>query len=304
METDIVHEFGKDPEWSESFYFSFYDRQKDINGVMRIGLMPNLKEKDWLCFFFMPDGAVVGIRESIPFDNAELRAKGLRFEKVVPDRTWRLRFSGKLPRGSTRGAAKQTQVELDLEFRGLHEVFDYRRCVTPETEAIARSVASEHVEQFGRLKGRLGMGLEDYEIDALGERDHSWGVRRWTTPRMWIWLTCQLSEDYAFNLTKLATDGAEIDAGFVFRDGMNVPLRRADIKTSFDFEGGPKAFDLTLYDAEGEVTKAGGSVQRGTKLEFHSVDRKVTSIMHETLTKYTIGGKIGYGIAEYLSRRR
>jgi len=41
---------------------------------------------------------------------------------------------------------------------------------------------------------------------------------------------------------------------------------------------------------------------RKAKVPFTSGDGTTTSIMHEALARYTIDGKIGYGIVEYLIR--
>ncbi|MFA5313124.1 MAG: hypothetical protein WC375_07415, partial [Methanomassiliicoccales archaeon] len=61
MEYDIIHEAGEQKDWNESFYFNFYDRGNDLTGFMRIGLVPNKKEKTVFCFLMLPDGSVAGI---------------------------------------------------------------------------------------------------------------------------------------------------------------------------------------------------------------------------------------------------
>jgi hypothetical protein len=49
-----------------------------------------------------------------------------------------------------------------------------------------------HFEQSGRVTGwtRFGIerGAERHEIDALGQRDKSWGVRDWARLEGWNWL--------------------------------------------------------------------------------------------------------------------
>ncbi|MGD9963355.1 MAG: hypothetical protein AB7S97_05595 [Thermoplasmata archaeon] len=268
---------------------------------MRIGLKPNLAIKEMFCYFMMPDGSVVGLKESVPFDGPNLVAKGLRFEMLEPERAWKVAFTGGMER-TTERKAKKSHVELDLRFDALNDIFDYRSCVSGRSEEISRDVASEHLEQVGRLKGRLSTGLDDFEIDALGERDHSWGVRDWTTPTGWTWLTCQFSESHALNLTKLVVEGGVVDAGFIFQDGRNVPIVRADLNVNMDFGKNPMSFDMTLHDREEGVHRVFGSVTKRVMMQFASPDKNKVSSMNETLTRYNCAGKTGYGIAEFLSR--
>jgi len=98
LSSDIIHEFGSQEEWNESFYFNFYDRGQDICGFMRIGLKPSKKLKDVFCFLMLPDGSVMGIKDSVAMEDNELEAKGLKLAKVEDEKKWHLEFSGELPK--------------------------------------------------------------------------------------------------------------------------------------------------------------------------------------------------------------
>lgn len=296
-----MHPIGEHPHWSESFYFNFYDRTKDLCGFMRIGLKPNLRMKEMFCFFMMPDGSVVGIMDSAPFDGPTIQAKGLRFDVLERDKRWAMSFRGGMER-TTERKARKSHVEFDLQFEALNDVFDYRECVSKEGEHASRHVASEHLEQVGKVGGRLSTGLDDFEIKGLGERDHSWGARDWAAPKGWTWLTCQFSESHALNLTKLVTEDGPVDAGFVFIDGRNYPVARADFNVNADFSKNIKSFDMTLHDAEGGMHKVFGSVMKKVDLHHKAPDGRSLAIMNETLARYTLAGKNGYGIAEFLQR--
>lgn len=301
MHTDGIHAFGEHPQWSESFYFNFYDRAKDLCGFMRIGLKPNISAKEMFCYFMMPDGSVVGLMETVLFDAPTLNAKGLRFDMLEPEKRWRVTFLGGMER-TTERKARKSHVELDLQFDALNEVFDYRSCVSERGEQLSRRVAAEHLEQVGRLKGRLSTGLDEFEIDGLGERDHSWGVRDWGAPKAWTWLTCQFSESHALNLTRLVMDEGTVDAGFVFEGGRNIPVVRADFNVNMDFGKNPMSFDMMLHDSEGNDHKVFGSVVKRVGVHFKSAGGSSAATMNETLARYTLKGKNGYGIAEFLSR--
>ena len=301
MDTDVLHEFGTHAEWNESFYFNFYDKARDICAFMRIGLKPNSNEKTGFCFFMMPDGSVLAMHGLEPVGDRELEVGNLRFEKILPEKKWQLAFSGMMER--RKGDAKASeQVSFSADYESLNRVFDYREYVSGINEKISEKIATQHLEQFGRAVGRLTIGAKEYTLDGLGERDHSWGVRDWNAPKMWIWLTCQFSEKSALNVTKLAMDGGEVDAGFIHLYGKNVPLMKVDIETSWDANHEPKGLEMKLKDMEGNVHEVSTGAMRKTVVPFAGRDGKSLSLMHENLARYKMGSRVGYGIAEYLIR--
>jgi hypothetical protein len=301
LSSDVIHEFGSQEEWNESFYFNFYDRGQDICGFMRVGLKPNKKLKDVFCFLMLPDGSVLGVKDSVAMEDSELEAKGLKLVKVEDEKKWRLEFSGELPK--MHKDAEKESVSFALDFTALNDVYDYRESVSGEKEKVAQAVASEHTEQFGKVVGKLNIGTRVYDINGMGERDHSWGVRDWNAPKMWVWITCQFDEGYAFNLTKLFMDKGEVDAGFIHIDGKNVPIMRADIVTEYNRDNSPNTVYMALHDKEGDVHGVKAVVKHKATMPFASRDGKVVSHMHECLAKFTLDDDVGYGIVEYLIRK-
>lgn len=302
MDTDIVHDFGSHAEWNESFYFNFYDRSSDICGFMRIGLKPNKKEKSVFCFLLMPDGGITGFKGEQPYSGPELSVNGLMFKKVIPEQRWKLEFKG-IMMNLASSPPRPVSAEFSLEFEAMNKMFDYRSCVDAKKEELSKSVVSEHLEQFGSVKGTLSVGDTSYNISGLGERDHSWGIREWTAPKMWIWLTCQFSENEALNVTKLAVEQGEVDAGFVHLNGRSMPLDAVTIDTTYGVDGGPKSFRMVMKDKDDRQYHVDAEILRQVRMPFESPDKKGLSIMYETLARYRMDGKTGYGIAEYLIKK-
>ncbi|HPC27174.1 MAG TPA: hypothetical protein PKX17_00450 [Candidatus Methanomethylicus sp.] len=302
MSTDIIHPVGSHPEWNESFYFNFYDRENEIFAFMRIGLKPNRNEKNVFCCFLLPDGSLVGMKDNEPMANSALKAKGLSFVKILPEKKWALNFNGYLAR---LGGQKPdpVKVSFSIGFECMNEVFNYRECVSGIKEQISQSVASEHLEQFGKVTGALSIGGSEYLVKGMGERDHSWGVRDWNAPKMWVWLTCQFSEEYALNVTKLVVPEGEVDAGFIHLKGRNVPLVKAEIQTEFAEVGPPKSLRMVLTDKEGVSHKVTAVAVRQAALPFQSDDGRRLSVLYEPLARYEYNGMVGYGVAEYLVKK-
>uniref|UniRef100_A0A7C3ETP2 Uncharacterized protein n=1 Tax=Candidatus Methanomethylicus mesodigestus TaxID=1867258 RepID=A0A7C3ETP2_9CREN len=301
-DTDVLHKAGTHPDWSESFYFNFYDKGNDLLAFMRIGLKPNKGEKNIFCGMIMPDGTVLATKSDIKSSGSDLSAGGLAFTKEVPEKLWRLSFDGQLFK-SDRGKPVPEHVSFEITFDSLNEIFNYRDCVSGYKEQISSRVASEHLEQFGRARGTIVVGGKALSIDGLGERDHSWGIRDWNAPLMWIWITCQFSEIHALNVTKLVVEEGEVDAGFVHYGGRNVPIKSAKVSTAFAQDGAPESLEMALEDADGKVHRLSGIVLKMATLPFKSSDSARLSTLYEPLARFAMGGEVGYGIAEYLVRK-
>ena len=300
-ETDTVHPFGGHIDWNESFYFNMYDRDKDICVFMRIGLKPNRWEKNMFCYLIMSDGTTVGTKETGSYDGPDLSVAGLRFRKMIPDKEWLLEYSG-IMRKTVGSTVEKQNVELSLRFEAVNEVYNYARSKTEEREIFSLIAAAEHIEQFGRLKGELNLNGQKTILNGLGERDHAWGVADWVAPTIWTWLSCQFSEDFAFNVTKLIVDQQVVDAGFIYNNGENEPLARAEIMTEYAASGGPANLRVWLTNKAGKVYEVQGEVFRTAKLPLASGLERNIPIMFESLTRYKLGDEVGYGIAEYLVR--
>ena len=301
LETDKIHPFGKHADWNESFYFNFYDKENDYCGFMRIGLKPNKDEKNMLCFFLSPEGHLIGARDVEPFADSQLKVKGLKFERMVPDKEWRLEYGGSMKH--TRGSEIQRRdVSFNLTFKAINKVFDYRESSSGYSDLVAKVSPAEHTEQFGRIEGTATIGTKTISISGLGERDHAWGTTDWIAPSTWIWLSGQFSEKLAFNFTKLVIGKDIVDAGFIYMDDVNKPIVKVDVTTRFNKSGGPISLKTWLMETDGKMHEIDATILRTARLPFAGSIEKTVSVMYETLAKYRMGDETGYGIAEYLVR--
>jgi len=244
---------------------------------------------------------MVGMKDKDAYDNTDLKVKNLQFERLVPEKHWRLSFSGSMNKYSAE-ALTQENVSFSVDFESLNKIFDYRECVSGLRAEISKNVASEHLEQFGRARGRLVVGANEYSIDGLGERDHSWGVRDWNAPKQWTWLTCQFSEKLALNVAKLVVDQGVVDAGYIHINGENIPLIESNIRTNYDKDGNPKSMEVLIRDKMGNAYEVSATMLRLARVPFEGSGNKL-SILYEPMARYSIDGLTGYGIAEQLIRK-
>ena len=278
----------KHTEWNESYYFNFYDKKNDLTSFMRIGNKVNKNEKS-MFFYLITPKITAGIKLETPCEGKPLNIAGLDYEEIDSGK-WKLTYNGPVLDGSKN----QFLVKMDIIWEALNPVMDYIKCVDKKQVEMSSNVASMHYEQFGKALGIIQIDDEVFEIDGLGERDLSIGIREWGSPKMWMWINSAFSNNEAFNITKLSVDEGDIDAGYFYTDNTNHTLVKSDINLKFN-DGIPAAFKMELFNKKGSKYSVSGEVIRFGMIP---VDEKM--ILIETLSKYDWDGKEGYGIAEFL----
>jgi hypothetical protein len=281
----------KHDEWNESYYFNFHDKKNDLTAFMRIGNKVNKNEKS-MFFFIMNPNLVAGIKLETPCNEKPLNIAGLDYQEIGKGK-WRLKYNGSIFDPLAK-VPKEFKVKMDVTWGALNPIMDYVNCVDEKQTEMSSNVASEHYEQFGKALGKIEIDDDVFEIDALGERDLSRGVREWGSPKMWMWMNSEFSHEEAFNITKLSVDEGDIDAGYFYTGSVNEPLIKSDIHVEFN-NGIPSTFQMTLFDKKGSKYTVKGEVIR-----FGMIPVDGGMILIETLSKYDWDGKEGYGVAEFL----
>ena len=135
--------------------------------------------------------------------------------------------------------------------------------------------------------------------DARGNRDKSWGPRRWGGPRMWRWFSINVGDDVHFGGIRIGTEAGDLHRGWVWRDGDATSIREWDVRTELEPDGVThKVTHVRATDKAGRVHEL-----RGDLLRVAGVPHKIgerTTIVNEGLARWTYEGRTGYGIAEYL----
>jgi hypothetical protein len=293
MDVDL-ETLKKHEEWNESYYFNFHDKNNDLTAFMRIGNKVNKNEKS-MFFYVMSPKIIAGIKLETPCDNKPWNIAGLDYQEIETGK-WILTYNGSIfnPYENTK-----FKVKMDVTWEALNPVMDYINCVDEKQAKMSSNVVSQHYEQFGKAVGKIDIDGESFdgesfEINALGERDLSRGIRHWGSPKMWMWINSQFSDDEAFNITKLSVDEGDIDAGYFYKDSVNEPLVKSDIDVKFS-EGFPSNFSMILFDKKDMKYTVDGEV-----IIYGMVPVDGDMIIIETLSKYNWGGKEGYGVAEFL----
>jgi len=99
-------------------------------------------------------------------------------------------------------------------------------------------IYSEHYNGHCRVTGTAALGGHRFDVDAPGWRDHSWGVRHWSS------IACTRSLGGAFGggdtfnfLSFLGTDGSLLRRGHVSREGKRMAASDIEIWVEIEEDG-------------------------------------------------------------------
>ena len=309
---DARHDFGHpvepDSAWSESYYFNAYDPVTDTGLFTRIGIRPNEGTMDVGLSLWLPGAelaAVRGVRPQREMTDDGLAVGGVRYERVAPMERWRLTCDAEAVVVDLRGARppRPAPVAVDLTFQALTPAIGsdgQGRSGTGASAETRQHVGKGHLEQAGRWSGWIEADGVRYElVQARGNRDKSWGPRRWGGPRMWRWFSINVGDDVHFGGIRIGTDAGDLHRGWVWRDETFASIRSWDVRTELESDG------LTHRVTHVHATDAGGRVHvlRGDVLRIAPVPHEVggrRTILNEGLARWTYEGREGFGIAEYL----
>lgn len=317
---EFFHPVGDDSSWSESYYFYYFDPEKEIGGITRMGFRANNGWKDYMHIVFLENGRIVFCyeREDMDRDDTELRTGALSLERGQPFQDWKLKFDGKgqdledgrilvtPKKDRPEGWLKLGKVDMDIHFDCVadpHYMFD-------EASAGSRG----HFEQLTAFNGHITVDGERREVKGHGIRDKSWGPRPWTNPTkkkenkakaptvnlFTQWITAAISPDLAFAMTFFrGSDGSPRTSGFIYKDGKYHQMLSGSVESDFEDDGLiHKANRFTATFENGYTLKGEGEI-------INMGPSKVpmpggATLVNSGLTRFTLdSGETGLGSSEY-----
>jgi hypothetical protein len=305
---DFAHPVEADSAWSESYYFNAYDPVADAGFFTRIGVRPHEGTMDVGLSVWLPGtelALVRGIRPQHEMTDTDLAVGGVRYERVAPMREWRLTCEADAVVTDLAGArpSRAARLALDVTFHALTPAIGTDgqggagAGVSAET---ARTVGKGHLEQAGRWTGSITAdGVRHALGAARGNRDKSWGPRRWGGPRMWRWFSINLGDDVHLGGIRIGTDAGDLHRGWIWRDGEAASIRRWDVRSALAPDGVTHtACDVVATDARGRRHELRAELLRIAPVAHQLGDRR--TLLNEGLARWTYEGRVGHGIAEYL----
>ena len=305
---DFAHPVEADTAWSESYYFNAYDPVTDTGFFTRIGIRPNEGTMDVGLSVWLPGtelAVVRGVRPQREMTDSDLAVAGMRYERLAPMERWWLGCEAEAIVLDLRAARapRPARVVMDATFRALTPAIGsdgQGRSGTGASAETRQHVGKGHLEQAGRWSGWIEAGGVRYELArARGNRDKSWGPRRWGGPKMWRWFSINVGDDVHFGGIRIGTEAGDLHRGWVWRDGEAASIRAWDVRTELAADRLTHAVThVRATDKRGRVHALRGDVLRVAPVA-HAVRGRRT-LINEGLARWTYEGRTGYGIAEYL----
>ena len=305
-------------EWNESYYFVFYDKKNSLGGMTRLGFKPNKEEGMSFFFLFLPNGSAAGYFREQKVKNYDkiLKVGGVCHNYQFKSKL-NYQFKGNmifvqnpedLPkvRELPKLISKTEKVNMDISFDPINETYEYSEHMTPESLAIGKRAGDKHWEQIAVLSGKIQIGDTEYLIEnALGQRDHTYGVRDWTGVGDWLYYVVWFNKNLAINPAAIITDDGNLSTGgFLYKDGKNIPLKSIDVVDQQFREDGvfPISSELELIDDLGNNHTLKARVGPIIPIPFKDKEGN-RSILVQSMGNFELDGiKEGYGSFETLRR--
>ncbi len=301
---DLAHPVEGDTAWSESYYFNAYDPGSDSGVFTRIGVRPNEGTMDVGLSCWLPDGDLAehrSVRDQHEMVDTVLEVGGVRYEMLEPMRRWRLTAEVEATARGLDGAGERpVAIGLDVVFESLIPAVGVDAQGRDSSGASARAAASVgkgHLEQAGRWSGAMSVDGERHEwSSARGNRDKSWGPRRWGGPTMWRWFSVNVDDDFHLGGIRMGTESGDLHRGWVWVDGEHTSVREWRLETELAADRFThEVVHLTAVDKRDRAHELRGEVMRVADIGHHE-----GTVVNEGLTRWHHDGRVGYGIAEYL----
>jgi hypothetical protein len=254
------------------------------------------------------------VKEQREMVDTVLDVGAVRYEMLEALQSWRLTMDDAVqarPTGKSRAAADAeahpVKVALDVRFDAVTPAVgtDGQPGGGPkskEAAAASGTVGKGHLEQAGRWTGTLTVdGVTHEWKGAHGNRDRSWGPRRWGGPKMWRWFSINVGDDLHFGGIRLGTDAGDLHRGWVWDGTRATSVAEWRVRTELEGDGVThRVVHLDVVDKSGRTFPL-----RGDVLRVAPIGQAGGTLVNEGLARWTYEGtddgpRIGYGIAEYL----
>lgn len=298
-----------DPLWRESYYFDCYDPDSGLAYFSSIGYRMN-KGHMGSSVAIVWDGDVYVTKDyAYPTENRAIQADGLLYEAVTPNEEWRVRHLGAINEFEADSDAMERSpdefpvedqplhtLDMDFEYEGIHDPVYYEP--TGEAEEVFSSMYSGHSDQGLTVSGELTLGDCTVDVDGVGERDHSWGIRNWRDPDGWQWTSAVFDAETAVNFWRVDKPATSAVEGYLHLDDETARVDDVAVETTFrDDAVTQDTFRFEVTDVDGREFVVDADAGTVVPINFQYED-EVTTI-RRTPTTYSAAGTDGYGWTEY-----
>jgi hypothetical protein len=252
-----------DPYWTESSWFSWAIPEKDICGLVWNHVRPNMN-----CVCGGPamwDRSGQHVWDFLFFDWQAMRVLpegryGVDYNKFDFRTPWSLSLEMLEPMKSYRIGYERAGFKLDLVFTAIAPP----NIMNAPDPATLKGAFKLHFEQPGRIKGKVELDGQSYDVDCYSIRDGGHGPRFMETaqPGGYAWSTADDGTGWHV-LAPNSGGGHEtpVMAGYILRDGQMSPIVEGTRRVLERVGPRPSAIEIKARDELGRELHAVGREQ-------------------------------------------
>ncbi len=212
-----------DSWWQESAFLAWYDEARGIGGIHRLGTEINRGTANMWCGIFKKGGASFRLnQQDLPYvdmgdggfgcgpQRLAIDGSGLHWSLDTPEAAVNVTISDYASDNLWHGGGGKT---LELSERA-------------------------HYHSICSVVGTVRLGNETIEVNGVGWRDHSYGVRHWDKVMHHRCVCGSFARDHALDfMSWLGIDGTLVHGGFEIRGGVKTPIEQFDLTVPIDEDG-------------------------------------------------------------------
>ena len=178
----IAQVASDDPNWQDRFYFNFIDPQKELAGLLGMGVFPNRNVFQGVLNIVTDEKLICrNYFRQLENDRHLIRSGSLQIDIREPLKKWDLKLD-----------EPDLDVALELSFAARGKPYEFDKISFEEGGIKAWEQC--HYTQAGEYAGKLKVG-DHSPTRLIGVRDRSWGIRDMFNLDFWIWISANF-EDY------------------------------------------------------------------------------------------------------------
>lgn len=272
-----------DKNWRESYYFNVTDEKNKLSLITTIGILPNKRRctgfviiihKGKIVYSKLLFSRDIKLHET---DNFNLKRLSYQVEGI----DWHLDYGSK-------------KCSFDMVFRPINEFYSYINESDERGFGNFARLFSQHIEQAGTFQGFVILDGRQMRFGpSAGHRDHSWGIRDWSSIDSYWLFCCNFGKDRAFNLWNATLSGKPIHAGYIYDQKVNQKITSCSVKGYFKSDKRePKGAEISFTDKTGDKHNVKCSVICSVPIPMPKC------IIYETIARMEYEDKVGFGLLE------
>lgn len=242
--------------WNESYYLDWFTEDLSLGGYVRIGFYPNLgRVWYWACLVGRDRPLVTVVDHEVAMPGSE-QSLEVRHDGLWADHTIEVPNEHMSVNLEAFALALEDPADMYGDPRGDRVPFGFELDFVTDRAGYMWPPVLPRYEIPCRVQGVVLVGDERIEVEAWGQRDHSWGAARDWWANEWCWSAGRLEDGTRFHGVGGVFPGQEWGVAYRLDPGSDEFAEgdRVALEVTEGRERLPEATGLSYCDLELSVT--------------------------------------------------